>query len=69
MIHILVVYSRVALKGFRLHLLSYFRLHLLLLAQIRALHNQQDHESVFAVVSQVIRCSQYLHSDMNISSH
>ena len=69
MIHILAGYSHVALKGFRLHLVNYYRFHLYRLTQIRALRTQLALISVFAVVSQVIRCSQYLHSDVDVARH
>jgi hypothetical protein len=46
--------TRFDVLNFERHRVTYRRVHRLRLTQIRALHIQQAHESVFAVVSQFI---------------
>jgi hypothetical protein len=46
--------TRLDALNFARHRVTYHRVHQLRLTQIRALHIQLAHESVFAVVSQII---------------
>jgi hypothetical protein len=53
-IDIQVKQTRLDVLNFARHRVTYHRVHLQHLTQIRALHIQRVHESVFAVVSQFI---------------